>query len=333
MRGLIPPEAGIVCAVSGGADSMALLHALIMVNFTYDYGWNLLVAHLDHTLRSDSAADAIFVRQQADEFSLPCLIQRTDVAAGRAAGESLEEAARRVRYAFLEEAAETLRKASRGHPAVVAVGHHAEDQAETVLHHILRGTGLRGLAGMPVRRPIRWGSSIELVRPLLGFRRAELLGYLKRRGRPYRVDSTNADSAAARRNLIRHQVLPLIQETVNPEAVTALLRLAEQARRAEDVIRFCAAEALERSFVRQEKDALVLRAALIAALPKAIRSEIIVSVLRRLGAPLQEVGFERIEAAADAAGRAGRRVIELPGGVTVQRRKGELWIHTPPHEE
>ena len=319
---LIPPGSGVVCGVSGGPDSMAMLHGLHAVNGLWDRRWTMHVAHLDHGLRDDSATDAAFVRDSAAALGLDCTVKRADVArAAQGAGETVEETGRRVRYEFLEQLATSIGA------GVVAAGHQADDQAETVLHHIARGTGLHGLAGMPRRRAIREGSEVELVRPLLGFRRAELCAYLDQRGHASRHDPTNADADAATRNRIRHQVLPLLEEWVNPEITTALLRLSAQAGRVHEAIRFVAAKALNRAQIRRDEGEVVLSAELVAAWPQAIRTEVVLMVLRRLRVSLKAIGSERIEAAAEAAcGDGKRRLIELPGGVIVERRGAELWF-------
>jgi tRNA(Ile)-lysidine synthase len=322
VRHLIPPGAGVVCGVSGGPDSMALLHALFAVNAQRKRGWQLYAAHLNHGLRPEAEADARFVAKAAARLGLTCDVQSVDVAASaKGSNQGVEETGRRRRYEYLEEVA--IKKAA----TVVAVGHHADDQAETVLHHVIRGTGLRGLSGMPSCRPIREGSDIQLVRPLLGLRRDELRAYLDGQSIAYREDLSNFDPAVATRNAIRHQVMPLLRELVNPQAATALLRLAAQAERVRKAIAGYAEEALNQLQIRRGEGSVVLAADALARLPMAVQTEIVVVVLRRLGASLQAVDFERIEAAVaqgDVAGR-GRRV-ELPGGVVVERRGRELSI-------
>jgi tRNA(Ile)-lysidine synthase len=316
INGIIPAGAKIVCAVSGGLDSMALLHGLLAVNEIRDRRWNLHVAHLDHRLRSDSAADARFVSDHAAQLHLECTESVRDVASEACSqGESIEQAARRIRYRFLEETA------NRNGAAFVAAGHHADDQAETILHRLLRGTGLRGLAGMPATRPIHLGSTIQLVRPLLGFTRAELASYGERQGIPFRHDASNDDVAAATRNRIRHDVLPLLREVVNPDVTSALLRLAEQARRADEAILAMAGLALGHVRVEERGPNLIISARSLAALPRAVQSEIVLTVLDRLLAPRADLGFERVEAVLELIAADGRRrTIELPGGVRAIRR-------------
>jgi tRNA(Ile)-lysidine synthase len=322
-REFIPPKTTVVCAVSGGPDSMALLHGLHALNTLRRRGWRLHVAHLDHALRAESAADAAFVRAAAKSLGPRCTVRRIDVAAkARSAGETVEEAGRRLRYEFLEA---TARKAGA---AVVAVAHHADDQAETVLHRIVRGTGLRGLAGMPQQRPIRAGSAITLVRPLLSFRRADLLAYLDRQRLAYRLDATNEDARSATRNRIRHEIMPLLAGALNPEITTALLRLSEQASRACAAIQTYAADALDRALLPSGRGEIVLDVRSLAGLPPAVRAEVILAALQRLRAGLGELGFERIEAAAALIGGDGRRrLIQLPEGASVERRGVKLLFH------
>lgn len=322
-RSLIPGSAGIVCAVSGGPDSMALLHGLFKVNDAYKRDWSLHVAHLDHRLREESSLDAVFVKEAAASLGLDCTIESVDVSSeARLRGETVEEAARHIRYAFLHRVAKAVGA------GVVATGHHAEDQAETVLHHIARGTGLRGLAGMRESRPIVDGSSIRLVRPVLDFSRENLGQYLKERGLPFRIDATNEDEQTATRNAIRNEILPLLRRKVNPDIERALVRLSVQASRADAALTQMSEEALNRSIIHRSETVMLLSVEAFATRPRAIQTEMVRAALRRLSANMKAIGFERIEAVVDVAttGDGGRRRVELAGGVMVERRGGELRI-------
>lgn len=213
----LPPH-GVLAAVSGGADSTALALSLAAT------GHLGAIAHLDHSLRgADSAADAAFVAALADELHVPFLGEKLDVRAARHPRESLEMAARRLRRDFLQRAA---RQASL---AFVATGHTADDQAETVLLRILRGTSPEGLAGMAYVSDL--GNGLHLVRPLLDTWRTDLEAWLRHLGRTWRTDATN-DDLFALRNRIRHAVLPMLKKEINPRAPQALLRLADIARHA-----------------------------------------------------------------------------------------------------
>jgi len=202
----------VLVAVSGGPDSMSLLHALWEARDRL--GIALEVATIDHGLRPEAAAEIALVRARADALELPFVSVAVDVRRERGRA-SLQDAARRARLGALAALA-TERGAAR-----VALGHNADDQAETVLFRIVRGTGLRGLGGIPYRRD-------PFVRPLLDVRRAEIERYLARRSIPFVRDPSNADPHYARAR-IRHQILPLLAGE-NPRVAQALINLARAAR-------------------------------------------------------------------------------------------------------
>jgi len=195
-------------AVSGGADSVCLLHLLHQL--AADWNLSLHVLHLDHQLRGDeSRADAAFVAAMSARFGLPCEIRKATLPSG----ENLEQAARQARYSFYAECRERLNLDR------VATGHTLSDQAETVLFRILRGAGPGGLAGvLPVTRE-------GIVRPLLDIARAEVEDYLRAQGIPWREDRTNSDTSF-RRNRIRHELMPELRTEWNPALDQALARLA-----------------------------------------------------------------------------------------------------------
>jgi tRNA(Ile)-lysidine synthase len=220
-------ERGVVVAVSGGPDSVALLRALLEAR---EPQTPLVIAHLNHQLRgADSDGDETFVAKLhatlAARFpNLLCEITRRDIAAeARDQGDNLEAYARVARYRWLADVAH------RQGLCWIATGHTANDQAETVLHRLLRGTGLQGLRGIASRRELEPG--IALVRPLLQWTRADVLAYLDALGQTYRVDATNADRRRTR-NRLRHELLPLLAEQYNPAIVSLLGRLAQQAEEA-----------------------------------------------------------------------------------------------------
>ncbi|MCD7761376.1 MAG: tRNA lysidine(34) synthetase TilS [Clostridiales bacterium] len=217
-----PLERGdtVLCAVSGGVDSMALLHLLWRWSQRQDF--SLTAATFDHGLRENAAEDVDFVCRWCRERSIPVRTGRGDVPARvRETGETIEEAARFLRYAFLEDCAGALGA------DWIATAHQAEDNAETLLLHLLRGSGLRGLGGIPPRRG-------KLIRPLLEITRGELIAYARDNGVSWREDETNSDTAYTR-NFIRHQVMPLLQER-NPNLVAALGRTAEGLRLDEECL-------------------------------------------------------------------------------------------------
>ena len=226
----VPGNAHLVLAVSGGPDSMALLHGSARLTRTDAPDWRLTVAHLDHGLRPDSADDAAFVADTAASVGLPCEVRRTDVAAlARAEDRSLEDAGRVARYRFLEEVAPT--------GALIATAHTADDSAETVLINLLRGSGLSGASGIPARRG-------RVVRPLLHARRAALRSLLDAADIAYRDDPTNADPAFLR-NRVRGELMPLL-EALRPGAVERIGRFAGLAADDDALLDALAADELAR---------------------------------------------------------------------------------------
>lgn len=207
------PGSRVLCAVSGGADSMALLHYL------WKLGCAVTAASFDHGIRPEGERDVDFVAGWCRERQIPCLTGRGDTpAAAKASGQTLEEAARQLRYAFLEDCAQRVQA------DYIATAHNADDQAETLLLRLLRGTGLKGLGGIPPRRG-------KIIRPFLRLTREEIEGYLNAHGIPHREDETNGDTRYTR-NFLRHEVMPLLKSK-NPSLSQALCRTAESLRQDE----------------------------------------------------------------------------------------------------
>lgn len=218
----------VLAAVSGGADSVALLH--LLVHSRSGRAFDLSLCHLNHKLRGDDAdRDEAFVRQLADDLSVPGYFDAIDVQAERKKrGGSLEEVARQVRYEFYQAAADNF------HAERIALAHHRDDQAETVLFNIIRGTGIHGLRGMARSRPLDAKSTVRVIRPLLRFAKRELQDYLRAKGLGWREDHTNYLPGATR-NVIRHQVLPSLAG-VHGGVDEHLLQLADQAYECEKLI-------------------------------------------------------------------------------------------------
>ena len=230
----------VVVGVSGGADSVCLLHTLC--HFAPAWRLALHVAHLDHGLRATAAADATFVEQLAHACSLPYHSRRLAFGALQAQGGNLEATARAARYAFLAEVAQQMTPTTQ--EPIIALAHHADDQAETILLHLVRGSGLQGISGMQpvVRLPLhellgattqpftvaeKQRQHLRLVRPFLHIRRTEILQNLRASALAWREDESNGDERLAR-NFLRHQIMPKLAQ-LNPQVVTAISRLAELA--------------------------------------------------------------------------------------------------------
>lgn len=282
-------------AVSGGADSVCLLHALH--ELAPRWGVRLSVLHVDHGLRGEeSRGDAAFVRALAGGMGLPFRLRTLEL--WRAAG-NLEQESRRARLAFFRA------QIACGHVERVATGHTRSDQAETVLFRILRGAGGAGLSGiLPV-------TGEGLVRPLIAVRREEVLDYLRRRGIAWREDASNLSREFAR-NRIRHDLLPQLEREWNPAIAEALAQTADWAFE-EERWREAEAARLTEGNLRAEGDAVLVRAAALASLPRAAARRLVRRAIALAKGDVRAVGFAHVEAvlglAADPAGGSAA----LPG--------------------
>lgn len=325
---LLTQDDRVVVGVSGGPDSMALLHLLHEVNRTLDWKLALHVAHLDHCLRGDqSSEDALFVQKACDALSLPCTIEQEDVAAASDAQSiGLEEAGRQARYAFFHRVC--LQTGSR----LIALGHHADDQAETILHRVLRGTGLRGLSGIPQRRALFSRSEQVVVRPLLRLTRAQILEYLTGAGIDFRTDSTN-DQPTGVRNRIRHNVLPLIEQEVNPQARDAITRLGEQAQWLVAFLQETVQRTFETLIISRTDQMLILNGDTLARKSRIVQTEIVRLAYASFELGEQDLSFAHLVAALDliADSTSGKQV-QLPKGMTVEKRYGQLTFSLPTEE-
>ena len=297
----VEADAHLLLAVSGGADSMAMLHGAARLVATGRRDWHLSVAHLDHALRPDSAEHAAFVVVAATTLGLPAEVRRTDVAAlAEDDGGSIEEVGREARYRFLEEVAPA--------GALIATAHTLDDVAETVLINLLRGSGLGGVAGIPARRG-------RIVRPLLDARRQELRDLLHAAGVGYRDDPSNADGAFLR-NRVRAELLPVL-ESIRPGAVERIGRFSRLSADDDALLDELASAELTR---RTDRDgAIDWRSAPPVAMGRRI-------LRLAIGDPAPPA--ERIEALRAAAeGRRGGVVIELGAGRIASVRGRRIRVH------
>ncbi len=299
-EGWLPRGGRVVAGVSGGSDSMALLG--LLARSAPLFGWDLSVVHVHHGQRgADADRDAELVRTWSERAQIPCVIERTEVA--RRGGESWEMAARDVRRALL------LRHA--GPDASLVLAHHRDDQVETVLYRILRGTGVAGVAGMrPVAGPV--------VRPLLRWSRAELSAWRQSAGIPCGEDATNASPAAVR-NRIRHELLPHLADTYNPQVAEAVVRLARSAGELED---WAGQEAAAWLRGHWDRDAAPGQQRLAGArrLPPALLDRVLRRVARTLG-----FGLTEDQVRATRQGPTG-----WPRRYQVDWQGDDLWISAPP---
>lgn len=310
-RGLCPEGARVVAAVSGGSDSVGLAH--LLAELSAAGALQLVgVAHVNHRLRgADSDRDAEFCARVAADCRVPLDVETCEVAELAARpGRSLEEAAREARYACLERARQRLGA------DVVAVGHTRDDQAETVLMRLVRGSGARGLGAILPRRG-------QVIRPLLDLRRADLAAYLERTGRTWVVDGTNQDRGRAR-NRLRHDVLPPLVAAEGDAVVDALARAADIARADEALLSDLTTAAVER-VVRRAGPPLCLDAAALAAEPLALRRRVVQRLLQDVAG--RAPSFAAVESVVGLleGGRPGG--LDLPGGrVELSAAAGVLLI-------
>ncbi len=289
----------LVVACSGGLDSSVLLHLLCFP--AAHLRERITVAHFDHAMRPESPADAAWVRGLARGWGVRCRVGRSDEPP------RTETEARTARWRFLEGVADEVSAVG------VVTAHHADDQAETVLHHAIRGTGLRGLAGMSARRDGR-------IRPLLEVRRATLAEYAQTIGLRFRVDPTNVHPTTAR-NRLRGEVLPLL-EAIRPGATGGLVRLARLAGAEERALEQAEDRLLE-SLVRDHTHTrIVVDHVGLLDLPTELRSRVLRRLAREVGGRLDEAGTRAAHAFATAGPGGGR--CRLPDGTVVSRSLGAL---------
>ncbi|MBQ1351395.1 MAG: tRNA lysidine(34) synthetase TilS [Oscillospiraceae bacterium] len=305
---MIPAHSVVLCAVSGGADSVCLLHVLHMWQQKTDFA--LHAAHYNHRLRGDASdGDADFVRALCRQWNIPCHMGSGDVRQTAAqAGRGLEETARQMRYQFLQETAETL-SADR-----IATAHTADDNVETILMRLVRGSGLSGLCGIPPRRG-------KIVRPFLELSRQDIMAYLNTYALPYREDESNKDLTYTR-NRLRHEVLPILRE-LNPNLPSTVAAAVRSLRQDNDCLN--AAAARHRTLIQPAERSRVLSRTALLRLPPALSSRLFYQTLDEMGASRKDISAVHISAirhlieGEDPSGR-----VTLPHGIVVQRVYDEL---------
>ncbi len=308
----------VVVAVSGGGDSVALLRGLhhLLTKRGLPAAQRLVVAHAKHDLREGepgdpAAGDAAFVQQLADTLALPSMERALRVREAVVGGEGLEAAARRLRYAFFQEVAEEWGA------RLVVTAHTADDQAETVLHRLLRGTGLPGLAGIAPTRSLVEG--IVVARPLLAVLAATARGYLTEIGQAWREDATNRDTRYAR-NLLRHDILPRLTSSIYPAAREGLVRLADHAQRSQQTSQ-AASDALLEAYAQHDRQGHVLLCVEpLCTWPNALLTEVLASLWRQQAWPQRDMTSRHYAAVAamfSGDGPSAAR-LDLPGGIRAE---------------
>ena len=301
-----PPARRYLVGVSGGRDSLALLHQLTNAGYR-----RLILCHLDHQLRGrESKADATFVKRLAAKLKLECEIARTDVAAlARQSKQSIETAGRMARYEFF------ARTARRRRCRTVFLGHHADDLAETFLINLFRGAGPAGFGGMRqvASRKVE-GVELEIVRPLLGVWRTEIDAYVKAHRLEFRDDATN-ETLGPIRNRMRHRIIPYIEKQLGRKVRVAIWRAA--------VIAADESEWLNGLIDSEQSEELMVKK--LRAQPRALQRRIIQRWLQSRGVP--DLDFETIERVRALLGADARSAkTNLPRDLHARRRAGKLFV-------
>lgn len=306
----------VLVAVSGGVDSVVLLRVLTELK---EYKLSLGVAHFDHAIRADSVRDAEFVRELAESLKLAYYTERADVPTyARAQKLSLETAARVLRAQFLEKTAKT-HKFSK-----IALGHHLNDQAETLLMRLLRGSGLEGLAGIPPVRVL--SSALAYVRPLIACTRAEIELFAREHHLIWREDPSNQDRNILR-NRIRHELLPLLERHYNPNLVETLGRTAHVLAQAANYLQQIADNELSSLIVDTQRNELQLDLKSFRERPEFLQALILRRALERVK-DLQAIESAHIENVLAWLERGGVGEQHLPGGLRLLRRHHKVIITT-----
>lgn len=303
---------GYVLAVSGGADSLALAHVAAGMKDLYSF----TVCHVEHGIRGQEAlADAALVQDFCQSVQLPFFCCHVDVPhEAQKCGMSLEEAARKLRYAALNNLMEQLQAKA------ILTAHHRDDQAETVLLKLLRGAGLEGLGAMQLEHD-------KIIRPWLGVSRAELEEYCHMNNLVYCCDSTNND-ARYTRNRVRLELLPYLKRAFNPNIVESLARTANLLQEDADCLEHLTEQYYQEAVVSRSHDRIIIRAEVLLKLPAALRKRILRRAFFALGG--KELSYERTEALELLCLRGtGGKLLQLPQGRTAFYKKKMLVLSKP----
>ena len=310
----LPAKRRYLIGVSGGRDSVALLHALHGLGFA-----RLVVCHVNHRLRGRaSTQDAAFVQRLATRLGYPCEMTSVDVSLhAKEARLSIETTAREVRHEFFAAMARKHRC-----PRVL-LAHHADDQAETVLMRVLRGTGIGGLAGMKAVAPLEIGlTTLALLRPMLTVRRTEIDTYVATHHLRYREDATNTDTQPTR-NRVRQALLPQLGEAIGRDVAPMLLRLAKNAAADDDLLQGLTESLIQKEGLLDGDGNLLLKPALKQA-PPALQHRVVHHWLRQRD--ISDINYDVIASIVKLMTQRDPARINLAQGLQVRRKSGRLSV-------
>jgi tRNA(Ile)-lysidine synthase len=305
----------VLVAVSGGPDSVVLLKVLSLL--AVEYRLRLTVAHLNHGLRGgDADNDETFVRQLSEEMGIECITRKVDIRAlQKGRGRSLEEIGREERYRFLDEAAYTCGAGK------IATGHHMDDQAETVILNLIRGSGTEGLKGIP---PVR---DQRIIRPLLYSAKKDIQTFLHREGMPYIQDSSNLEPLFLR-NRIRNELLPQLTASYNPRINHGLCQTAEILRREDGYLQSVIRQILLKWDVLHGRPEMFIPLAEFMDLHEALRARIIKTLLESLMPFETGISYRHIASVMNLCHSSQQRTVslDLPCRICVEKTVSTLWI-------
>ena len=310
-HGMAAPGHRIVVGVSGGADSVCLL--FVLLEYTKRNNLELAVVHVNHGLREEAGEDAEFVRKLCMREKVPFFLKEVNV--GELAAKekcSLEEAGRIARYQAFREVAETF-GADR-----IAVAHNSNDRAETMLFHLFRGSGIKGLCGISPRRE-------EIIRPLLCLERSEIETYLAQRGIPFCQDRTNGEDTYTR-NRIRHHILSFAEQEVSAGAVAHMCRTADMLSELEEYLGQQTKEAITGCVARDDHNVLSVDVERFRQLHIAIKKRLLLVLLQDLAPGGKDIAAVHVEDILSLFGKAGNPQVDLPFGIRAVRRYGSVFL-------
>jgi tRNA(Ile)-lysidine synthase len=315
----------LLCAVSGGPDSVAMLHILKELNDVQQMGWKIHVAHVNHGLRGKASdEDEEFAKTLAEKLSLPYHSTTVDVKAlHEKEKKTLEEAGRELRHDYLAKVALEINAQK------IALAHNLDDQAETILHRILRGTGLRGLKGMAPIRVISKKADLFVVRPMIEIERYEIEAYLREKGIAYKTDLSNFDTSITR-NKIRHKLFPMLESEFNPRVKMALVKLGQTSGSFYLLLREIANEVYENTKMISGEGEVCLSVEEFSKLPPAIQTLIIDRAVKTVLGRVPQLNFEHYLEIISLCGEHGyQKAIRLPRGLEARREGYILKIAHP----
>jgi tRNA(Ile)-lysidine synthase len=312
--GMLEPKDSVIIGVSGGPDSVALLHVLFLIASRFSL--KLGVAHLNHCLRrNDSDKDAQFVEVLAKKYDLPCYTHKKDVLKYQIENKlSLEEAARRVRYTFLNNVADTMQYNK------IAVGHHSDDNAELILMNLFRGSGTQGLSGIP---PVR---DHKIIRPLIELNRSELIAFLSQNKLEYVSDESNTDTKYLR-NRVRHDLIPLIKTAYNPNISETLNRLSSIIRSEEEWIDDVVHPFYEKTLLGVQKNCIILSVSMLNRYHPALQRRIIRTTIEKIKGDLRRIRFVNVNSVIGLIEKGSAYgKVDLPDRIKIQRDRDALHV-------